>query len=87
MDGKNAFVLSHGSNTLYRFDIPTGKETGRLQLGANPLGLSAGKKMLYVSSYDSDQVFEVDPETLKVTNTFNVGSGPLQIVVREGVGK
>lgn len=87
MDEKNAFVLSHGSNTLYRFDIPTGKETGRLQLGANPLGLSAGKKMLYVSSYDSDQVFEVDPETLKVTNTFNVGSGPLQIVVREGVGK
>ncbi len=86
MDDKNAFVLSHGNNTLYRFDIPTGNETGRLHLGANPLGLAAGKKMLYVSSYDSNQVFEVDPVTLKVTNTFNVGSGRLQIVVREGVG-
>lgn len=87
MDEQNAFVLSHGNNTLYRFNIPSGEETGRIQLGANPLGLAAGKKMLYVSSYDSNQVFEVDPVTLKVTNTFDVGSGPLQIVVREGVEK
>jgi YVTN family beta-propeller protein len=87
LDGKYAFVLSHGTNMLYRIDISTGKETGRLQLGANPLGLAAGKQMLYVSSYDSDQVFEVDPVALKVTKTFNVGSGPLQIVVREGVRK
>lgn len=87
LDEKNGFVLSHGNNMLYRFELPAGKETGHLQLGANPLGLAGGNKMLYVSSYDSNQVFEVDPVTLKVTQTFNVGSGPLQIVVREGVGK
>lgn len=82
-----AFVLSHGTNMLYRLDILTGKESGKLQLGANPFGLAAGKNKLYVSSYDSNQVFIVDPASLKVLQTFNVGSGPLQIVLREGVGQ
>lgn len=87
LDAKNAYVLSHGTNTLYRFDIPSGKENGNMQLGANPLGLAGGANKLYVSSYDSNQVFQVDPLTLKVLKVFNVGSGPLQIVLREGVGK
>ena len=87
-DSKTAFVLSHGTNTLYRLDILTGKETGNLQLGANPFGLASGKDKLYVSSYDSNQVFIVKYQySLKVLQTFNVGSGDLQIVLREGVGQ
>lgn len=86
-DKNTAFVLSHGTNMLYRLDISTGKETGKMQLGANPFGLASDKNKLYVSSYDSNQVFVVDPQSLKVLRTFNVGSGPLQIVLREGVGQ
>lgn len=79
-----AFVLSHGSSTLRRIRIADQKVTGALILGANPVGMAAGRDRLYISSFESSQMYVVDPMQMKVVKTVRVGEGPMQMFVREG---
>ncbi|ERI09340.1 YncE family protein [Aneurinibacillus aneurinilyticus] len=81
------FVLSHGSNTLRRIAMDTGQSTGELALGANPFGMVSNGRLLYITSYESNQIYMVDPETMRTLKTLRAGDGPIQMFVREGDGQ
>ncbi|MGG0812764.1 YncE family protein [Paenibacillus alvei] len=74
------FALSHGSNTLRKFDRSAGAELGTLKIGANPFEMKAIGSYLYVASYDSNEIYIIDPESLTVSSIIPVGQGPFQIL-------
>lgn len=81
------FVLSHGSNTLRRIAMDTGQSTGELALGANPFGMVSDGRLLYITSYESNQIYVVDPKTMRTLKVLRAGDGPIQMFVREGDGQ
>ncbi|CAM3743118.1 YncE family protein [Mesobacillus zeae] len=78
-NGSGLFVLSHGSSTLYKLDT-NGAEHGSLRIGANPFEVETVGNILAVAGYDSDDIYLVDPENLKIEARIKVGKGPFQIV-------
>ncbi|KIY21370.1 MULTISPECIES: hypothetical protein [Mesobacillus] len=76
------FVLSHGSNTLYKLS-GDGKKEDSIKVGANPFEMEAFEDKLIVAGYDSNEVYIINPESLKIEKTLKVGDGPFQIVTRE----
>lgn len=86
-DEKFVYTLSHGSNTLRKFDTQTYQEVGALEVGANPFSFLKSKKEGYVASYDSNEVYVIDIQKMKVKQTIAVGKGPFQLTKREGGGK
>ena len=79
---QNIFVLSHGSNTLYKLS-ESGEELKSTQIGANPFALSVYHDELIVAGYDSNDIYFIDPQNLKIIQKVNVGHGPFQLIVRE----
>jgi DNA-binding beta-propeller fold protein YncE len=77
------FVISHGSNMLRRVDVHSGKVTGELALGANPFGMVSNGQHLYISSYESNQIYVVDPKAMRIESTLHAGKGPIQMFVRK----
>lgn len=76
------FVLSHGSNNLYKLD-KDGKEIGSITVGSNPFEMAFTGEYLLVAGYDSNDIHFIDPNRLEIRKTIPVGSGPFQIVLRE----
>ena len=79
---EHIFVLSHGSNTLYKL-TENGEQLQSVQIGANPFELVFFHDELVIAGYDSDDISFVDPNTLEITQKVNVGQGPFQMIVRE----
>ncbi|WP_459500920.1 YncE family protein [Bacillus sp. C1] len=83
-DEKFVYALSHGSNTLRKFDAQTYQEVGSLEVGSNPFSFLKNGKEGYVASYDSNEVYVIDMQKMKVKQTIAVGKGPFQLALREG---
>jgi YVTN family beta-propeller protein len=81
-DEGDIFVLSHGSNMLYKLS-EDGTKKGSLKVGANPFEIDFFADKLIVAGYDSNEVYIIDPEGLTIEKTLEVGNGPFQIVTRE----
>lgn len=81
-DQDHIFVLSHGSNMLYKLG-EDGAMKDSLKVGANPFEIDYFADKLIVAGYDSNEVYIIDPESLSIEKTLQVGSGPFQIVTRE----
>lgn len=82
-DEDDIFVLSHGSNMLYKL-AEDGTNKGSLKVGANPFEIDFFADKLIVAGYDSNELYIIDPESLSIEKTLEVGNGPFQIVTREG---
>ncbi|MEW5321991.1 hypothetical protein V2J23_07525 [Geobacillus thermoleovorans] len=80
---RGVFVLSHGSNTVYRFS-PDGKKLASASVGANPFAMEAADGRLYIASYDSDEIAVIDEATMRPITRCKTGDGPLQLLIREG---
>lgn len=78
----NIYVLSHGSNMLYQLG-ENGEKKASIKVGANPFEIDLFDKMLIIAGYDSNDLYIVNPENLKIEKTVSVGKGPFQIVTRE----
>ncbi|WP_234978389.1 YncE family protein [Bacillus tuaregi] len=76
------FVLSHGSNTLYKL-TKAGEQEKSIQIGANPFELLLYQHDLVVAGYDSNDIYFLNPINLEVIQKLNVGEGPFQMIVRE----
>lgn len=83
-DNKYVYALSHGSNTLRKFDVSTYKEVASVEVGSNPFAFLKSGAEGYVASYDSDEVCVMDMKNLKIKQTIKVGKGPFQLIEREG---
>ncbi|SFI92489.1 MULTISPECIES: YVTN family beta-propeller repeat-containing protein [unclassified Bacillus (in: firmicutes)] len=86
-DQQFIYVLSHGSNTLRKFDGKTYKEVGALEVGSNPFAFWQIGNEGYVASYDSDEVYVLDLSEMKIKQTISVGKGPFQFTQRVGEKK
>jgi YVTN family beta-propeller protein len=81
--GKHSiYVLSHGSNMLYQLG-ENGEIKASIKVGANPFEIELFDNKLFIAGYDSNDLYIVNPENLKVEKTVSVGKGPFQIVTRE----
>ncbi|NKE07306.1 MULTISPECIES: YncE family protein [Mesobacillus] len=81
-DEDDVFVLSHGSNMLYKLG-EDGRMKDSLKVGANPFEIDFFADKLIVAGYDSNEVYIIAPDSLSIENTLEVGNGPFQIVTRE----
>ncbi|PEK97444.1 YncE family protein [Bacillus mycoides] len=86
-DDKYVYALSHGSNTLRKFDASTYQEVGFAEVGSNPFAFLKSGAEGYVASYDSDEVCVMDMKNMKIKQTIKVGKGPFQLIEREGEGQ
>lgn len=85
------YVTCYSPRAVVRIDTATMKPTGICELGDfNPEGIAAVDGKLYIASsaisdenyqytYDN-KVYVVDPETMKVLRTINVGKNPAKVV-------
>ncbi|WP_019241835.1 MULTISPECIES: YncE family protein [Bacillus] len=80
--GKDIFVVSHGTNMLYKWDHNL-EERGSLKVGVNPFEIKRFKNKLVVASYDSDDISIIHPQKFIIEKTIKVGKGPFQILIRE----
>ncbi|RSD26237.1 DUF4221 family protein [Mesobacillus subterraneus] len=80
---EHIFVLSHGSNTLYKL-AEDGTKMDSLKVGANPFEIEFFAEKIIVAGYDSNDLIIIDPQSLEIEKKLQVGKGPFQIVTREG---
>ncbi|HDR7792360.1 TPA: YncE family protein [Bacillus luti] len=85
-DNKYIYALSHGSNTLRKFDMRTYEEVASVEVGSNPFAFLKSGAEGYVASYDSDEICVMDMKTMKIKQIIKVGKGPFQLIEREGEG-
>ncbi len=78
----SVFILSHGSNTLYKHSRTT-KEMQSIKVGVNPFEILIYQNNVVVAAYDSDEVFLLNPNSFTVKKKVKVGKGPFQLFVRE----
>ncbi len=80
--GNHLFVLSHGSNMLYKL-TKTGEQVQSIQIGANPFEIVVYHNDIIIAGYDSDAIYFINPINLEIEHKVNVGQGPFQLIVRE----
>lgn len=80
--GEFVYTLSHGSNTLYKFDTD-GTVLASTKIGANPFEMKVFHDSLIVAGYDSNDIHFVELDSLITHKTVPVGKGPFQIILRE----
>ncbi|WP_231735003.1 YncE family protein [Bacillus sp. FJAT-29937] len=78
----HVFALSHGTSTLYKLNME-GKVVNSKIIGANPFEMALLDQYLLIAGYDSNDIHLVDPSTLEIIKTIQVGKGPFQIVLRK----
>ena len=78
----SVFILSHGSNTIYKYNRLT-KEMESKAVGVNPFEISSYQNYVVIAAYDSDEVFLLNPNSFTVEKKVKVDKGPFQILVRE----
>lgn len=76
------YVLSHGSNTLYKLD-GEGHIQESAKVGANPFEMKMMDPYILIAGYDSNDISFVNNQSLNVEKTITVGKGPFQLLVRE----
>jgi len=82
--GNHLFVLSHGSNMLYKL-TKTGERVQSIQIGANPFEIDVYQNDIIIAGYDSDAIYFINPINLAIEQKVNVGQGPFQLIVREKI--
>ncbi len=83
-DGKQAYVVSHGSGELHIIDTTTNKATS-VKVGSDcrdAVSTTDGK-WVYVSNRGDNTVSVVNATTKKVVATIPVGKGPIGIALKE----
>ncbi|MBS4198257.1 WD40 repeat domain-containing protein [Bacillus sp. FJAT-49732] len=78
------YALSHGTNMLYRFNHDK-QLIQKIEVGANPFSINFFHGKLIVAGFDSEELYWIDPDSLKIEMTTKVGKGPFVIFVREKV--
>lgn len=81
-NSKGIFILSHGSNILYKLDkdYHLVKST---KVGVNPFEMTSFKDDLIIAGYDSNEIYVMDSNDVKIKKTIKVGKGPFQMISRE----
>jgi len=82
-DGKQAYVVSHGSGELHIIDTATNKATS-VKVGRDCRGVADSKdgKWAYVSNRGDDTVSIVDVAAKKAVATIRVGKSPVGIALK-----
>jgi len=83
-DNEFIYVLSHGSGMLRKINGNTYKAIAAMEIGANPFAVWLSGKALFVASYDSDEIYVVHADTMKIETSIKVGKGPFHITERKG---
>ncbi|MBS4209299.1 hypothetical protein [Bacillus sp. FJAT-50079] len=78
------YAISHGTNMLYHFNEEK-QLINQVEVGANPFALSFFAGNVIVAGFDSDTLYWLNPETLKIERQAEVGKGPFVIFTREKV--
>ena len=79
---KEIFILSHGSNTLYKMNQDY-QIVNSIKVGVNPFEMTTFQDDLIITGYDSDKLYVMDSKALKEKKTIKVGKGPFQMISRE----
>jgi YVTN family beta-propeller protein len=82
-DGKQVYVVSHGSGELHIIDTATNKTTS-VKVGRDCRDVASSKdgKWVYVSNRGDNTVSVVDVAVKKSVTTIQVGKGPVGIALR-----
>ncbi|GIN20843.1 MAG TPA: hypothetical protein DEO65_15005 [Bacillus bacterium] len=78
------YALSHGTNMLYQYNSSK-KLLKKIEVGANPFVIDSFDGKLIVAGFDSEKLYWINPETLDIERTADVGKGPFVIFTREKV--
>ncbi|RZV34505.1 MAG: YncE family protein [Sphingomonadaceae bacterium] len=83
-DGQTAWTADMVAGSVTRVDLVGGADPFSAQMGDEPEGiaLSPDGATLWVSARGSNEVFAVDPGTLKVQKRVEVGRFPLRLAIR-----
>lgn len=88
-DGSRAYVVQRSPGSLMRIDLRTPRFESALELcpGASLMTERTGelpdgsvRRRFYVTCYDAQQIFVVDPELGEVVNVIRTGGGPHELV-------
>lgn len=71
------------TGTVVRYDLATGRETGRRVLGGQTeaIALSPDGSALWVGANQANKVYRLDPETLEIEAEVASGSVPIRVAV------
>lgn len=83
-DNEFIYVLSHGSGVLRKIDGNTHKDIAAIEVGANPFAVWLSGTALFVASYDSDEIYVIPTDTMKMGTSIKVGKGPFHMTERKG---
>lgn len=81
-NSKGIFTLSHGSNILYKMDQDYHIVKSN-EVGVNPFEMTTFNGDLIIAGYDSNEIYVMDSNDLKIKKTIKVGKGPFQMISRE----
>jgi DNA-binding beta-propeller fold protein YncE len=81
------YVLSHGTNMLYKIEPVSKKRVRSIEIGANPFAMIKTDQEIVVASYDSSEIIYVDPTALTMKQKIKVGKGPFYLFFRPAEGK
>lgn len=83
--GDYVYALSHGTNTLSKINMQTYETTQEITVGSNSFVMNFFQEDLYIASYDSNEIFIINPDDLKVITSFESGNGPFDLLYRKEV--
>ncbi|MBM7647598.1 hypothetical protein JOC78_000519 [Bacillus ectoiniformans] len=81
-DDRNYYVVSHGTSKIYMYNHLKEK-TKETETGSNPFAIEEFHFSLAVASYDSDELFFLDPNSLALEKKVKTGKGPFIIFKKE----
>ncbi|MBB3035165.1 YncE family protein [Alteriqipengyuania lutimaris] len=83
-DARNAWTMDLGSGTVTLVDLITRRAPLSAAIGEEPEGidLSPDGEALWVSARGSNRAYELDPATLDLRNTIDVGRFALRLAIR-----
>lgn len=79
---KGIYILSHGSNKIYKLNSNY-QIVKSANVGVNPFEMSTYHDNILIASYDSNELYVMDADHLKIKKIIKVGKGPFQIISRE----
>ncbi|HWK41170.1 MAG TPA: YncE family protein [Croceibacterium sp.] len=77
------------SGVVVRYDLSTGRETARSELGGRTeaIALSPDEKSLWVGANESGKVYRLNPDTLEVEAELDAGRMPIRLAVHPRGGR
>lgn len=76
------YAVSHGSNKVHMFNSYRQK-VNETEVGANPFAIASFQSQVIAAGYDSDALYFLDPDTLKLIKKVKTGKGPFMMFVKE----